>query len=84
LQRQRDHEQDGQQESVETAHHPHTIAAAAKVVAPVPALIDRTQTPEHVCAGRSGATRGENGPRTDCERVTAAGARPDRRTCLRW
>ena len=83
LQRQRDHEQDGQQESVETAHHLHTIAAAAKVVAPVPALIDRTQTQANAGAGGWGATRGLNGPRADDELVTAAGARSDRRTCLR-
>lgn len=75
LQRQRDHEQDGQQESVEAAHHPHTIAAAAQVVAAVPAWIDRTQTPAHACAGGSGPTRGRNRPRTDYEPVTAAGAR---------
>lgn len=83
LQRQRDHEQDGQQESVETAHHLHTIAARASVVASVPALIDRTQTPAHVCASRSGATRGRNGLRSGYQLVTAAGARSDRRTCLR-
>jgi hypothetical protein len=83
LQRQRDHEQNGQQESVETAHHLHTISAGAKVVAPAPALIDRTQAPAEVCAGRSGATQRRNGPRTDYEPVTAAGARSDRRTCLR-
>lgn len=83
LQRQRDHEQDGQQESVETAHHLHTIAARASVVAPLPALIDRTQTRAHVRAGRSGAARGRDELRSGYQLVTAAGARSDRRTCLR-
>ena len=71
LQRQRNHEQDGYQESAETGHHLHTIAAGAQVVAPALASIDRTQPRRGLEQTGSGTRLAES--RADTRAEQAAG-----------